>query len=88
MHAYSILNLSIGTQILEHEETTQLSPSTIRKVTAYESRRRFDLSGNSSRSTSELVNTSSSYDESGWKVLSPESMSTSSDTGDGYVMNF
>jgi len=82
MHAYSILNLSTGTQILEHEETTQLSPSTTRTISTYESRRRL---GSGQRSL-DTVRISSNYDESGLKMLSPRAMSTSSDISEDYFV--
>jgi hypothetical protein len=81
MHAYSILNRSTGTQILKHEETTQLSPSTVHKVSTYESRRNLGSGQRtySPHSTYEVIG------ESGLKILSPKTMSASSDIGEGYA---
>ncbi len=103
-------NINVGTQIREHEETTKLSPSLVRKTTIYESRRTLDTEqpvlgvtstgfrthspvSSSSHIQQETTDeqqieekyevTLSSYDESGLKILSSESMMTPSTTGEG-----
>jgi hypothetical protein len=68
MLAYNIHNLSIGIQ------TIQLSPTTVRTTTMYETRRKLDqLSQNQIEEKYEVI-LSSDYDESGLKILSSKPM--------------
>jgi hypothetical protein len=108
-------SVNIGTQIREHEETTQLSPSTVCKTTIYESQRTlgaeqpvlgvtstgfrtFPSVSSISQTKQETIDepqieekyevTISSYDESGLKILSSESMTTQSvpgEAGEGWI---
>lgn len=105
MHAYSFLSHNVGAQISRHEEATPFSPSLVRTSTVYETRRRIGASplDNQARSTRNLttnepkieekyeVIVSSKYDESGLKILSPQSLiassSSSSDKNEGYCIN-
>ncbi|UJR14743.1 hypothetical protein I4U23_001734 [Adineta vaga] len=90
-----------GSQISHHEEATQLSPSIVRTSTLYETRRRIgsgQLDNQACSARDVLTNDpnieekyevliSSNYDESGLKILSPQSLIVSSDTTDGFELN-
>jgi hypothetical protein len=93
---------SDGKQIYQHKETSQLSPSTVREATNYETRRRIgsEQFGISPRSTRDMtkneqhieekyeVTISANYDEFGLKPLPSKSMKKLSATSDGYVIKF
>jgi len=96
-------NLSIdGTQIYQHKETIQLSPSTVREATIYETRRRigseqFGISPRSNRDMTKNeqhieekyeVTISANYDEFGLKPLPSKSMKKQSATSEGYIIKF
>jgi hypothetical protein len=79
---YSIHNLSIGPQI------TPISPTSVRKTTLYESRRKLGQPlTNTDRQIEEKyeVTVSSKYDESGLKILSSKPMTATNN--EEYVRN-